>query len=263
VTVRDFPQHLSTRTCTTSQLTVSSPIKQAVPDWFASLDDIRLGSQSSGRRSNYNKGGQQSGIWGRDPRGFQQGQGQYGGGDNGYMYRGQSGGGGQYAVMNTNRVNDGSYGYNNNGYQRQQQQQQYPQQQQQSYMRQPMRQNDTINRFMPQYPQIVPDQSYMANRSGTVPVSGYYNPYPGYPTAVRDGMQMMTGQMGQMSVNVGPMQERPNDMYRMQQQQQQQQQRNDGYGGPKDARPYNGGQQGQGQGQVPQGYQYSPRGYPA
>jgi hypothetical protein len=256
-------------TCTHPQLQLpfSPPppsIPQAVPDWFASLDDVRFGGQSTGRRSNYNKGGQQSNIWGRDPRGFQQGQGQYGGGDNGYMYRGQTGGGGggQYAMNNMNRVNEGNYGYNNNnnGFQRQQQQQ-YPQQQQQPYMRQQMRQNDTINRYMPQYPQIISDQSYMPSRSGAVPVSGYYNPYPGYPTAVRDGMQMMTGQMSQMSVNVGPMQERPNDMYRM----PQQQQRNDGYGGPKDARPYNnnGGQQGQGQGQVPQGYQYSPRGYSA
>ena len=125
-----------------------------------------------------------------------------------------------------------------------------------------------INRFAPQHAQGGNDHNFIMNRPGAVPVAGFYKPYPGYPTTVpRDGMHMMTAQMGHMNLNNNRIQERPNDSYRMQQQHQQGQQqqlgqRQDGhgYGGDgralqKDPRSYYGGQPG------PTGYQHVQRGY--
>jgi hypothetical protein len=204
----------------------------------------------------------------------------YGGSNGGYGYRGQGeGGGGGYGGDNMHRGGGGGGdgGYNNNGsYHRQPMHQQYPQQQQQQqqpqqYMRQQMRPNDGINRFAPQ--QHAPggnDHNFMMNRPGVVPVAGFYNPYPGYPTPVpRDGMHLMTAQMGHMNVNNNRIQDRPNEPYRMQQQgqqgqgqgQQQGQGQGQGYGGDgralqKDNRPYYGGQAGS-----TVGYQNVQRGY--
>lgn len=249
---------------------------QPVPDWFSALDDARFGH--SARRSNYMKGGQNQGnIWSKDTRGYPRQQGNYSGVDggdynNGNRYQAQGGGG----YGGDNGQNGGGNGNPGYGYHRQmpqqQQQQQYSQQQQQYMRGQQMRQSDPMPRYQNpnQYPQGPQDQGYMGgNRPAPAQagVAAYYNPYQSYSGVQRDGMQMMTAQMGHMNMSNGAVQERPNTMYRIQQpQQQHQQQRGDGYVQEgrsinKDARPYAPAMQmGVMQGQVSgQGYHYAPR----